>query len=167
MAARACALVLLLALAGRSSAGDVPGAPGAGSQGSETGAAPSAAAASAGPAAGAPSPAQALTPAPILEKFNLTAFYPMLGFDQRFDPGVMAAQGRAAIVPGASPLYNDYVTGFVGWIEAATPPYGTPKASTLPPLPAEYVPDVEWVASLKRGPYPDLLKTGVPNYAKP
>jgi hypothetical protein len=83
-----------------------------------------------------------------------------VGFDPRFDAGVLAAQGRAAIdagqatqisIVGASPLYNDYITGFVTWIEAETPRYNTPKMPDLPPLPEKYKADVEWVASLRRG----------------
>ncbi|WIA29963.1 hypothetical protein OEZ86_000061 [Tetradesmus obliquus] len=123
--------------------------------------------------ASAPAPAvgtkqtEQLQPRPLIAAFNLTGLYPFVGFDSRFDPGVMGAQGRAAVdagqisqitVVGASPLYNDYITGFVMWIERETPRYNTPKLPQLPPLPDKYKEDVAWVASLRRGPYPDLIK---------
>lgn len=102
----------------------------------------------------------------IIETFNLTGLYPMTGFDPRFDTGVLAAQGRQAVkdgkveritVVGASDIYNDYITGFVMWIEQNTPRYSVPKMPALPPLPEQYKADVAWVASLRRGPYPDLI----------
>lgn len=116
--------------------------------------------------ASAPAPAvgtkqtEQLQPRPLIAAFNLTGLYPFVGFDSRFDPGVMGAQGRAAVdagqisqitVVGASPLYNDYITGFVMWIERETPRYNTPKLPQLPPLPDKYKEDVAWVASLRRG----------------
>jgi hypothetical protein len=116
-------------------------------------------------AAPAPAPAastaqQPLQPRPLIAAFNLSGLYPFVGFDSRFDPGVLGAQGRAAVdagevsqitVVGASPLYNDYITGFVMWIERETPRYNTPKVPDLPPLPDQYKEDVAWVASLRRG----------------
>lgn len=117
---------------------------------------------------GSASAAQAsLQPKPLIEAFNLTGLYPWVGFDARFDPGLLAAQGQAAVaagqinritVVGASPLYNDYITGFVMWIEKNTPRYNTPKLPELPPLPEQYKEDIAWVANLRRGPYPDLIK---------
>jgi hypothetical protein len=111
------------------------------------------------PAAAATSQ-QPLQPRPLIASFNLSGLYPWVGFDPRFDAGVLAAQGRASIdagqttqisIVGASPLYNDYITGFVAWIESETPRYNTPKTPDLPPLPEKYKADVEWVASLRRG----------------
>ncbi|KAF6260471.1 hypothetical protein COO60DRAFT_1507020 [Scenedesmus sp. NREL 46B-D3] len=119
------------------------------------------------PAAAASAGQEPLQPRPLIAAFNLTGLYPFVGFDSRFDAGVLAAQGRAAVdsgqasqitVVGASPLYNDYITGFVTWIERETPRYNTPKMPDLPPLPDKYKEDVAWVASLRRGPYPDLIK---------
>lgn len=97
-----------------------------------------------------------------------------MGFDSRFDAGVLAAQGRAAVaageveqvkVIGASPIYNDYITGFVRWIEKETPRYTAPEMPELPPLPEQYKADVEYVASLRRGPYPDLVKNRPEEYS--
>lgn len=115
-----------------------------------------------------------MKPVNLIDSFNLTGLYPWLGFDSRFDPGVLAAQGRAAVaagrteqvkVIGASPTYNDYITGFVMWIERETPRYSTPKMPNLPPLPEQYKDDVMWVANLRRGPYPDLVKNRPQQYS--
>lgn len=104
---------------------------------------------------------------PITDLYNLTGLYPWLGLAPQFDYHTMAAQGREAVaqgqaaqvkVVGASQEYSDYITGFMRWIERETPRYSTPKLNNLPPLPEQYKEDVMWVANLRRGPYPDLIR---------
>lgn len=148
---------------GTCSAGAAGGAVAAAAAGAP---APAAANGTAAPASASPSPP--LEPRPLFATFNLSGVYPWVGFDPKFDAGLLAAQGAQAVaqgqaqrvsVVGASPLYNDYLTGFVAWIERVTPRYEVPKvAAQLPPLPEQYKADVAWVASLRRGPYPDLIK---------
>jgi hypothetical protein len=90
-----------------------------------------------------------------------------MGLSPQFDYHTMAAQGRQAVargqtaqvkIVGASQEYNDYITGFMRWVEQSSPRYSTPKLNKLPPLPERYKQDVMWVANLRRGPYPDLIK---------
>lgn len=73
-------------------------------------------------------------------------------------PGQQPQQQPVPVV-GASSAYNDFTTGFVGYIASEIPRYNTPKVpNEAPPLPAQYKGDVEYVASLRRGAYPDLVK---------
>jgi hypothetical protein len=104
---------------------------------------------------------------PLVQQVNLTGLYPAIGFPTRFTSNLLAAQGRKSIaeghisrinVIGASDFFNDYITGFMMLIERETPRYPTPKRPKLPPLPKQYQDDVAWVASLRRGPIPDLIK---------
>ena len=72
---------------------------------------------------------------------------------------VAANSTREAVkVVGAAEEYNDYITGYLYWIEQNVPKYENPKFKGLPALPAEFRDDVAWVASLRRGPYPDVIK---------
>jgi hypothetical protein len=72
---------------------------------------------------------------------------------------VVANGTRQAVrIVGASESYNEYVSGYLHWIEQNVPKVQNPKFKPLPPLPAEFRDDVAWVASLRRGPYPDVIK---------
>lgn len=105
---------------------------------------------------------------PLATQLNLTGIYPLIGFEEKYSSSLLAAQGREAVaagqielikVAGASQFYNEYMTGFMMFIEKTTPRYSTPvKSNKLPPLPPQYKDDLAWVANLRRGPFPDLIK---------
>jgi len=113
---------------------------------------------------------------PVFGQFNLTGIYPYIGFLERYSSSILADEGRKAIkegqieqivVAGASDFYNDYMTGFMMFLEKTTPRYNTPMLTgKLPPLPAEYKEDVMWVANLRRGPYPDLITNRPAKYSQ-
>jgi hypothetical protein len=123
----------------------------------------------------APQQAQAQAPVPILQRLRFTGMWPLMGFDPTFDATTLAQSGAAAVrngtlsrvvVVGASTFYNDYVTGFLMYAETHTARYYMPKRTALPPVPPQFKDDLLWVASLRRGPYPDLI-SGRPRVYSP
>lgn len=114
-------------------------------------------------------------PTPLIQLVRFTGVWPYFGFKTPFDATTLAEQGAAAVrngsiaritTSGASPFYNDYVTGFVMYAERETPRYAVPARTALPPLPEAAKEDLAWVANLRRGPYPDLI-TGRPRIYSP
>lgn len=104
---------------------------------------------------------------PAASQLNLTGLATIIGFPTKFTSSVLAAQGRQAVadghlttikVIGASDFFNDYVTGYMMLIDKETPRNPMPTRPKLPPLPPQFQEDLAWVANLRRGPMPDLIK---------
>jgi hypothetical protein len=60
-------------------------------------------------------------------------------------------------VVGADNKYNNYMTGYVDWIQKRLPKYKVGKYPALPPLPTRFRADVAWVKGLRRGAYPAVI----------
>jgi hypothetical protein len=77
-------------------------------------------------------------------------------------PRVAGGIAGPAVV-GASQTYNDFISGFVAWIQANVPGYPQPPSNLrsgelMPPLLPQYQDDLAYVRSLTRGPFPEVIR---------
>ena len=89
------------------------------------------------------------------------AILPFAGAQNAPSPSSRAGTGTAPDVRtvGTSERYHRYLEGFFQYIDEATPPYPRPPASAgLPALLPQYAADVAYVRSLRRGPYPAVVR---------
>jgi hypothetical protein len=66
-------------------------------------------------------------------------------------------------VVGASQTYDDFILGFVAWVQANVAPYPQPPAELrsgklMPALRPEFQSDVDWARSLGRGAFPQVIR---------
>jgi len=80
------------------------------------------------------------------------------GLSPRFAGG----QARPSVV-GASQTYEDFITGFVAWVQANVAPYPQPppelrSGELMPALLPQYEDDLAYVRALERGPFPEVIR---------
>jgi hypothetical protein len=108
------------------------------------------------------------TDKPLVSQLNLTGFYPYaMGLPTKYTPSRLSAQGAVATargqepptkLVGVGPFFNNYVTGYMALIGRETVPAAIAASTKLPALPEQHKADLAWVAGLRRGPMPDLIR---------
>lgn len=105
----------------------------------------------------------ALASEEALEGDEATATVAATGFRAGNHKKAAPSSSSPIRVVGASQTYDDFILGFVAWVQANVAPYPEPPqelrtGARMPPLRPEYQADVDWARSLGRGAFPDVIR---------